>query len=468
MSSFTHQFDPSILREYDIRGLVDKNLYETDLYAIGRAFGAMVVRANGTKVGLCYDGRHSSPRFATEMIKGLLACGLNVEHYGVGPTPIGYYALRERGLDGVVVITGSHNPPEYNGIKLTLASGPVYGDAIQEIARMAAKGDLIDGSGGGITDININDAYTSRLVRDYQPHGKPGLKIAWDAGNGAAGAVLKQFTNKIPGKHILLFENVDGNFPNHHPDPAVEKNLADLKKAVLENNCDLGIAFDGDADRIGVVDDKGNVLWSDQLVALYAHEIIDRIPGAEILLDVKCSNTAANLIKEFGGTPIIFKTGHSLMKAEMKRTGAPLGGELSGHIFFKDGFYGHDDALYCAIRLLNIVQKYGPLSEQAKAFPKVFNTPEIRFDVLEEDKFGFIDKARQYITGNSSSDVSVLDIDGIRVTTPIGWWLMRASNTQNALTLRAEATSEHDLANVVEMLKLTLKEVGCKYPEPLY
>jgi len=468
MSQFTHQFDPSIIREYDIRGLVDKNLHEADLYAIGRAFGTMVVREKGSKVGLCYDGRHSSPRFATEMIKGLLACGLQIEHYGVGPTPLAYFALRERGLDGVVVITGSHNPPEYNGIKLTLASTPVYGAAIQEIARMAAQGDLIDGSGGNVLDVNIAEDYVSRLARDYNSNGRPALKIAWDAGNGAAGAVLKQFTAKIPGEHILLFDNVDGDFPNHHPDPAVEKNLEDLKRAVLENNCDLGIAFDGDADRIGAVDNLGNVLWSDQLVALYAREIIERIPNAEILLDVKCSNTAADLINEFGGKAVIYKTGHSLMKAEMKRTGAPLGGELSGHIFFKDGFYGHDDALYCAIRLLNIVQKYGPLSEQAKAFPPVFNTPEIRFDVPEEDKFKFIDAAKNYIAKNGSGDVSVLDIDGIRVTTPIGWWLMRASNTQNALTLRAEATGENELARLVDMLKMTLKEVGCVYPDPLY
>lgn len=468
MNTFKHQFAPSILREYDIRGLVDVNLHPADLYAIGRAFGTMVVRANGTKVGLCYDGRHSSPIFAAEMIKGLLACGLQIENYGVGPTPMGYYALRERGLDGVVVITGSHNPPEYNGIKLTLSSGSIYGQAIQDLAGLAATGDLVENSGGTVTSVDIIEEYTTRLAKDYQSNNKPDLKIVWDAGNGAAGAVLKSFTDKIPGQHILLFEDVDGDFPNHHPDPAVEKNLADLKKAVLDNNYDLGIAFDGDADRIGAVDDKGNTIWSDQLVALYAREIIENKPGAEILLDVKCSNTAADLITKFGGKPIIWQTGHSIMKAKMKETGAPLGGELSGHIFFKDGFYGHDDALYCAIRLLNVVQKYGPLSEQAKSFPPVFNTPEIRFDVPEEDKFKFIEDAKTYIKNNSSSDVSVLDIDGIRVTTPIGWWLLRASNTQNALTGRVEANSENDLQKLVEMLKQTLDAVGCKYPDTLY
>lgn len=468
MTNFTYHFSADIIREYDIRGIVDKNLHDADLFAIGRAFGTMIVRENGTKVGLCYDGRHSSPRFAEAMTNGLMACGLQVEDYGVGPTPMGYYALHERGLDGVVVITGSHNPPEYNGIKMALKSGALYGAAIQKIAQLAAAGDIVSAENGSVAKVDIKEEYITRIARDYNGHGKKDLKIAWDAGNGAAGAVLKSFVDKIPGEHILLFENVDGDFPNHHPDPAVEKNLADLKRAVLENNCDLGIAFDGDADRIGVVDEKGNVLWPDHLVALYAKEIIERIPGAEILLDVKCSNTATDYINAIGGKAVVWKTGHSIMKAKMKENGAPLGGELSGHIFFKDGFYGHDDALYCAIRLLNIVQKYGALSEQSKVFPKAYNTPEIRFDVEEVNKFQYIEDAKDYIRNNATSDVSVVDIDGIRVTTPLGWWLLRASNTQNALTGRVEATNENDLQQTVEMLKATLKAVGCKYPDPLY
>lgn len=468
MTSFQHKFSPSIIREYDIRGLVDDNLREEDLYAIGRGFGTMIVNNGGTKAGLCYDGRHSSPRFAKEMIKGLLACGLQVEHYGVGPTPMAYYALRERNLDGVIAITGSHNPPQYNGIKLTLRSGSVYGEALQEIARMVASGEVACGSGGAVHDIDIYEDYLTRLISDYQPNGKPGLKIAWDAGNGAAGAVLKRLTDKLPGEHILLFEDVDGDFPNHHPDPSVEKNLIDLKKCVLDNQCDLGIAFDGDGDRIGAVDNEGEVIWGDQLVALYAREILERKPGSKIVLDVKCSNTAADLIKGWGGEPIIHNTGHSLVKAKLAETGAPLGGELSAHIFFKDGFYGHDDALYCGIRLLNLVHKYGALSDMRKLFPTVYNTPEIRFDVPEEDKFAFIERAKTYVKNNSKPDVSVLDIDGIRVSTPQGWWLLRASNTQNALTGRAEATSEAGLAELVTMLKHVLNEIGCPHPDPLY
>lgn len=469
MTAFTHQFSKDIIREYDIRGIVDKNLSDADLFAIGRAFGTMVVRTNGRgTVGLCYDGRHSSPRFAQQMINGLMACGLTVEDFGVGPTPLAYYALHARNLDGIVVITGSHNPPEYNGIKMALASGALYGAAIQQLAQLAADGDVVSADNGRVSKIDITEDYLNRLVGDYNGHGKPDLKIAWDAGNGAAGAVLKEFTAKIPGEHILLFEEVDGDFPNHHPDPAVEKNLEDLKKAVLDHGCDLGIAFDGDADRIGVVNDKGQVLWSDQLVALYAKEVIERLPGAEIILDVKCSDTAAEAVTKFGGKPTIWKTGHSIMKAKMKESGAPLGGELSGHIFFKDGFYGHDDALYCAIRLLNIVQQYGPLSEQVTIFPRVYNTPEIRFDVDEENKFHYIAAAADYISANASQDVSVLSIDGIRVTTPKGWWLLRASNTQNALTGRVEATTESDLQQLVDMLKQTLSAVNCPFPDPLY
>lgn len=465
MTSFSYRYNPSILREYDIRGIVGKNLSRDDAYATGRCFGTMVARSGGSKVGVCYDGRHSSPDFAKALIQGLNDAGIDTELYGLAPTPLVYFGLHERKLDGAVAITGSHNPPDYNGIKMALSSGPVYGEAIQELGRMAADGDVANGQGRH-EEVDITDAYIARLVADY--HGGRELKIAWDAGNGAPAAVLKQLTDALPGTHILLFDTVDGDFPNHHPDPAVEKNLEDLKRAVIDNNCDLGIAFDGDGDRIGAVDKNGHVMWSDQLIALYAREILERIPNAPIILDIKCSKTAADLVSQWGGQPVIWKSGHSLVKAKMMETKAPLGGELSGHIFFKDGFYGHDDALYCAVRLLNIVQKYGDLHTLQALFPKAYNTPEIRFDVDEEKKFGYIDAAKTYITQHTSPDVSVMDIDGIRVTTPDGWWLLRASNTQNALTARAEATSEEALQKLVTMLTGTLDAIGCPYPTPLY
>ena len=467
MTKFTYDFSASILREYDIRGIVDKTLSNTDLYAIGRAFGTLVVRAGGSKVGICYDGRHSSPRFVEELTKGLNDCGVDVENYGVGPTPMVYFAQYHRNLDGVLAVTGSHNPPEYNGIKMALRSGPVYGEIIQEMGRMAAKGDVVSGT-GTVEQVDIYDAYIDRLAGDYNSYGKPDLKIAWDAGNGAAGAVLKRLTDKIPGTHILLFEEVDGNFPNHHPDPSVEKNLVDLKRAVAEHGCDLGIALDGDGDRIGAVDKNGDIIWPDQLLALYAKDVLTRHPGAPIILDVKCSQISVDLIESWGGKPLLYKVGHSLAKVKMKEINAPLAGELSGHIFFKDNFYGHDDALYCAVRLLNVVQEFGALHELKKMFPPVINTPEIRFDVPEENKFQYITNARDHISKNAGDDVSVNDIDGIRVTTPEGWWLLRASNTQNALTARVEAKSETALQKLLGMMTQTLDAIGCPYPEKLY
>jgi phosphomannomutase len=465
MNSFKHHFNPTILREYDIRGIVDKTLFAADLYAVGRAFGTVIAHANGKKAGVCYDGRFSSPEFANQLIRGLNDSGIDVEQYGLGPTAMVYYALQERGLDGAIAITGSHNPPDYNGIKMTLKSGSVYGEAIKALGTLATSGDLVSGK-GTVTKIDITEDYLNRLTADYKDHGKKPMKIAWDAGNGVAGAVLKRLTDKIPGEHILLFDDVDGNFPNHHPDPAVEKNLADLKQAVIENNCDLGIAFDGDGDRIGAVDKNGKVIWADQLVALYAREILDRKPGSQIILDVKCSKSVIDLIAQWGGKPLLWKVGHSLAKAKLKETGAPLAGELSGHIFFKDGFYGHDDALYCAVRLLNVINQYGPLDQLANLFPPVFNTPEIRLDVPEEDKFAIVERAKVLLQKNSN--VSVLDIDGVRVSTKEGWWLLRASNTQNAITLRAEATSEKGLDDVITSMKDTLSSAGCALPDKLY
>lgn len=461
---FTHIFNPTILREYDIRGIVGKTLHESDLYAVGRVFGTKIIRDGGKKAGLCYDGRHSSPAFADALVRGLVDCGVIVENFGPGPTPMAYFGLYHRELDAAIAITGSHNPPDYNGIKMATKNGPVYGATITDMGRMAANGDVVSGT-GSVMGVDIYDAYVQRLVSDYRDNGKKPLTVVWDAGNGIVGQVLKKFTDALPGKHILLFDDVDGNFPNHHPDPTIEKNLVDLKAAVAKHGADVGIGFDGDGDRIGAVDAQGNVVWGDQLLALYARDILARKPGATIVLDVKCSKTAADMIAQWGGKPVLWKAGHSLVKAKMMETGAVLGGELSGHIFFKDGFYGHDDALYCAVRLLNVIQQYGALSDLRALFPPVFNTPEIRFDVPEEDKFAIIDRAKNYVR---QSGGDILDIDGIRVNTPNGWWLLRASNTQNALTARVEATSAPALHDLVGSLKTALRAANCIFPDPLY
>lgn len=462
--TFSYEFHPTILREYDVRGVVGKTLHESDAYAVGRTFGSVIKRQGGSKAGLCYDGRHSSPAFAEAMIKGLTDAGLTVENYGLGPTPMVYFAIYERHLDGAIAITGSHNPPDYNGIKMALKSGPVFGDMIRDLGRMAREGDVETGTGSS-TNVDIYEAYLNRLTADYKSYGKKPMKIAWDAGNGVVGRVLKDFVAKLPGEHILLFEDVDGDFPNHHPDPLVEKNLADLKNVVKEQNCDLGIAFDGDGDRVGAIDRFGHVMWPDQFITLYAKDILQREPGATIILDVKCSKTASDMITEFGGKPLMWKTGHSLVKSKMKEIGALLGGELSGHIFFKEGFYGHDDALYCAIRLLNVINQFGDLSDLQKMFPQTFTTPEMRFDVPDEDKFNMVERVKEYAMSKVAPGIDVLDIDGVRFNTPDGWWLLRASNTQNALSARVEGLSEAsrdalfaDLQNALHFAKVPVPD----------
>ena len=342
---------------------------------------------------------------------------------------------------GRLPVTGSHNPPDHNGIKMMLRNGPVFGDMIRNLGVMSAAGDVETAERGTVDTVDLYDTYLTRLVHDYQAHGKPPLRIAWDAGNGVVGKVLRDFTSRLPGEHILLFDTVDGDFPNHHPDPQVEKNLDDLKRVVREQNCDLGIAFDGDGDRIGAIDRNGHVMWPDQFIALYARDILERVPGSTIVIDVKCGLNTSNMIKNYGGEPVIWKAGHSLVKAKMKEIGAALGGELSGHIFFKDGFYGHDDALYCAVRLLNVINQYGDLAELQKLFAETFTTNEMRFAVPDEEKFAMVDRVRDYAARQTKVGYEVVDIDGVRLNTPDGWWLLRASNTQNALTARVEGKS---------------------------
>ncbi|HEY1096774.1 MAG TPA: phosphomannomutase/phosphoglucomutase [Alphaproteobacteria bacterium] len=464
--SFRYDFHPTILREYDIRGVVGKTLNEPDAYAVGRTFGTVIRQKGGSKVGICYDGRHSSPSLTDSLIKGFIDSGLIVENYGLAPTPLAYFAIYHRDMDGVVAITGSHNPPEYNGIKMALREGPVFGEMIRQFGAMAAKGDVIDGT-GSVSNVNIDDAYIDRLTQDYLSFNKKPMKIAWDAGNGVVGHLLKKFTDKIPGEHILLYDDVDGDFPNHHPDPLVEKNLVELKRVVKEQNCDLGIAFDGDGDRVGAIDRNGNIMWPDQFVTLYAKDVLQRHPGAKIVLDIKCGTNASNMIKEFGGEPVLWKAGHSLIKSKMKEIGSPLGGELSGHIFFKDGFYGHDDALYCAVRLLNVIIQFGDLADLQNMFPETFTTPEMRFEVPDEDKFDMVERVKAYANSKVGKDVAVFDIDGVRLNTPYGWWLLRASNTQNALTARVEGLTAAKRDELFADLQHALKVADVPVPDDL-
>jgi phosphomannomutase len=356
------------------------------------------------------------------------------------------------------MITGSHNPPDYNGFKMTLAKDPVYGEAVQELGRIAAAGDFEAGE-GKVKQIDIQDAYVERLARDW--NGKKNLKVIWDCGNGAAGEIVRRLIKKLPGEHVLLFDKIDGTFPNHHPDPTVDKNLIDLITEVKKRKFDLGVAFDGDADRIGAVDELGKVLRCDTMITLYAQEVLKDHPGATIVGDVKCSQVMYDEIKRLGGKPLMWKTGHSLIKAKMYELDAPLAGELSGHIFFGHKFYGHDDGIYCAVRLMNIVANADkPASALTAHLPSIFNTPEIRFEVDEKEKFDLVRKVAESVKGKKNKDWQVNEIDGVRVTTPDGWWLLRASNTQNVLVTRAESQSAKGLESLKSMVKSEVERIG--------
>lgn len=461
MTQPAHQFDPTILREYDIRGLVDKTLTEKDAFAIGCAFGTKIRRLKGDHVCVAYDGRESSPIFAEKLIEGLCSTGVNVENLGLGPTPMLYFGVKDRKADGGIMITGSHNPAEYNGFKMTLQDSSVFGEAVQEIGRIAAAGDFEQGSGTS-TDIDIQEEYVARLLKDLKCDRR--LNIVWDNGNGAAGNILKMLVAKLPGNHIMMYEDIDGTFPNHHPDPTVDKNLIDLKRSVLDNGYDLGIAFDGDGDRIGVVDEKGNILRCDSLMTIYAKDVLSRHPGAPIIGDVKCSQVMFDEIARLGGTPIMWNTGHSLVKAKMVEENAPLAGELSGHIFFKDGYYGFDDALYCAIRLMNSVGAIdAPFSSLSAHLPLLFNTPEVRIEVKEEGKFDLVPQISKRLKAENDNSFEINDIDGVRVKTSEGWWLLRPSNTQNALVTRVEANSPEALENLKSMVENQLSSIGYNF-----
>lgn len=453
-----HSFDPTILREYDIRGQIGKNLSETDAYYLGRAFGTFLRRRGGDRMCVGYDGRETSPLYAEKLCQGLNECGVDVELIGLGPSPMLYFAVKDHKADAGIMITGSHNPADYNGFKMMLLNEGIYGERVQEIGRIAASGDFENGS-GATTEIDVKDAYVARLMQDFE--GGRDLKIAWDNGNGAAGEILQMLTAKLPGEHILLYEDIDGTFPNHHPDPTVDANLVDLQKAVADHDCDLGIAFDGDGDRIGVVDENGTVLRCDILMTIYAREVLRTHPGAPIIGDVKCSQVMFDEIDKMGGQGVIWKTGHSLVKAKMAELKAPLAGELSGHIFFADKYYGFDDALYCSIRLLNELCRHeGGLSSLTKDLPTLFNTPEVRFEVDEAEKFDLVPKIIESMNAQNLPDTEINTIDGLRVSTPDGWWLLRPSNTQDVLVARAESSTEEGLERLKTQALQEVKKIG--------
>ncbi len=432
----THQFDPTSLREYDIRGIVGKALGPADAVAIGRGFATRIREAGGRRVVVGYDGRLSSPELEAALVAGLTAGGVDVVRIGLSTSPMLYYAEATLEVDGGIQVTGSHNPPEYNGFKIVQARAPFFGDAIQGLATLAATGAWSEGA-GIVTTADVLDAYVARLVAGYAGGA---YRIGWDTGNGASGPAIEKLVKLLPGEHHVLFADVDGNFPNHHPDPTVESNLADLKRLVVEKNLHFGLAFDGDGDRIGAVDGLGRVIWGDQILSILVEPALREHPGAPIVADVKSSQALFDRIAALGGEPVMAPTGHSLMKTAMTRTGAPIGGELSGHLFFAGEYYGFDDAHYAAVRLIRAVHLSGQsLTELCDAMPALVATPDLRFPVDDARKFAVVDE----VIARSQADGAEMTLtDGARVTTADGWWLLRASNTQAMLTVRAEAKDQ--------------------------
>jgi len=461
----THQFHSTVLREYDIRGIIGETLGADDARAIGRSFATLLRKEGGSKVAVGYDGRVSSPMLEHALIEGLTSSGCDVVRVGMGPTPMLYYAeASAEQVDGGIQITGSHNPANHNGFKMVFMGRPFFGRDIQILGQIAAAGEWLDGT-GTVETREILSEYIDRMLAGLDgidPASLSGLKVGWDAGNGAAGPALEALAKQLPGEHHLLFTEVDGNFPNHHPDPTVEANLADLKALVADKKLDFGVAFDGDGDRIGAIDGEGRVIWGDQLLMIYAEDLLKTLPNSTVIADVKASRALFDHVAALGGKPLMWKTGHSLIKSKMKETQSPLAGEMSGHVFFADDYYGFDDALYAGIRLIAASARLGKSITQLRSdMPQMLNTPEMRFQVDESRKFAAIDEVKARLA-NSPDDVN--DIDGVRVTNDDGWWLLRASNTQDVLVARAESDSEAGLerlmAQIDEQLALSGLERG--------
>ncbi|MGP7794809.1 phosphoglucomutase/phosphomannomutase PgmG [Sphingomonas sp. CLY1604] len=454
----THSFAPEILREYDIRGTVGRNLSVADAIAVGRSFATRVRAAGGTRVAVGRDGRLSSPDLEAGLVEGLAAGGVDVVRIGIGPTPMLYYAEATLEVDAGVHVTGSHNPRDDNGFKMVLGHRAFYGADVLDLARIAADGAWSEGR-GSVSEAEVLDAYVGRLLAGYAGGS---FRIAWDCGNGAAGPAVERLVAQLPGEHHLLHTAVDGRFPNHHPDPTEEANLADLQALVRAKGLDFGIAFDGDGDRIGAVDGEGRVLWGDQLLSVLMVPVLAELRGATVVADVKSSQFVFDRIVELGGKAVMGATGHSLMKEAMLAHDAPIAGELSGHIFFgagaNGGWYGFDDALHAAVQLIRAVLLSGrSLTALRSAMPPLVNTPDLRFPVDPARKFAVIDEVRARLEARG---VPVVAIDGVRVTTAEGWWLLRASNTQDVLTARAEAGSEAELAALLAAIDAELALSG--------
>ena len=452
----SHGFDPVLLRDYDLRGTVGRTLHRADAWALGRSFGTIIARTGGRRVAVGYDGRLSSPMLEAALVEGLVATGIDVVRIGLGPTPMLYHAEMTGDVDGGIQITGSHNPADQNGFQLVQGHAPFFGAEIQRLGALAAGGDWEVGA-GRVETRAVLDAYVARLAQGFDG---PACRIGWDAGNGAAGPAVERLVQLLPGEHHLLFTDIDGHFPHHHPDPSQDANLADLRAMVLAKRLDFGVAFDGDGDRIGVIDGQGRAIAGDQLLGILAEPVLRDRPGAPIVADVKTSQTVFDAIAALGGRPDMWKSGHSHIKSRMKQIGSPLGGETTGHLFFADDYPGYDAGLYAAVRLIRAVGKLGQsVTAMVDGLPASIITPEWRIPVPEARKFAIVDEVRARLEA-AGADISL--IDGVRVRAPRGWWLLRASNTEAALVARVEAADESALAALIAILDSQLAESGVR------
>lgn len=444
---------PTIFREYDIRGIADTELATNDVVQLGKGLGTFLLRHSGKRINVGSDVRLSSPRLKEAIISGLLATGCDVTDVGIVPTPLLYYSAVHLKADGAVMITGSHNPPEYNGFKTVCGTGSLHGETIQDVRRLIEAADFESGQ-GTLSSFDIVPPYVGEIASQFRYSRK--VKVVLDAGNGTAGPAMSRILERLNVEASELFFEMDGRFPNHHPDPTVPKNLAHLIAKVKETGAELGIAFDGDADRIGAVDENGEVIFGDMLLLIYGREILSRKPAATIIGEVKCSQLLYDELNRLGGRAIMYKTGHSLIKAKMKAEHAELAGEMSGHMFFADRYYGYDDALYGACRLLEIVANSGkPLSAQFEGLPKLVSTPEIRIDCPDEMKFTVVERVAEHFKKTHQ----VIDVDGARVLFAHGWGLLRASNTQPVLVERFEAENESLLEQYRSEVEGVLQQV---------
>ena len=445
--------NPGIFREYDIRGIADQELLDPEVELIGRALATHLIRQSGRLICLGRDCRLSGQRIHDALLKGILATGAEVLDIGVGPTPLLYYSAVHFKANGAIMITGSHNPAEYNGLKTVCGSGTLHGDQIQHVLKLIQTNDFESGT-GTVKSVDAATPYVAEVAAQFSALPRK-VKVVFDAGNGTAGPTIHRILEKLNIEPIELFFEMDGRFPNHHPDPTVVSNLKHLQDAVHANKAELGIAFDGDSDRIGAVDESGNAVYGAMLMLIFGREILTRKPGATFIGEVKCSQIMYDKLAELGGNPIMYKTGHSLIKAKMKEEHAELAGEMSGHMFFADRYHGFDDALYAACRLIEIVAKSGkPLSYQMEGIPKLVSTPELRVDCPDDKKFQVVEKVAAAVRQR----YKVVDVDGVRAIFEHGWGLVRASNTQPVLVMRFEATSDQLLTQYRDELEGIVEE----------